>query len=381
MLSTVLSHSVCSAKQVSFRDSEWSVTNFNDDIDRGRTDISGGRLHILRSRAGGNGGSQGAVAKVDIPIRGGHARLQFDAKADYRSVRGGNGDHGTENPIAVRLVMKDDRGRDLLFILAANYEGAVENKDYVSGDVHTIQRAIDVHRGKWTHLSVNIFDYFPDADVIREVQVLGSGWDFEGSVDNLRILTDTPKEAVPPLAHRSGHRHDVSDFRWSVTNFNDDIDRGRTDISGGRLHILRSRAGGNGGSQGAVAKVDIPIRGGHARLQFDAKADYRSVRRGNGDHGTENPIAVRLVMKDERGRDLLFILAANYGGAVENKDYSSGGVHTIQRAIDVNQGRWTHLSVNISDYFPEADVIREVQVLGSGWDFEGSVDNLRIVSD
>ena len=59
-----------------------------------------------------------------------------------------------------------------------------------------------------------------------------------------------------------------------------------------------------------MAKVDIPIRGGHARLQFDAKADYRSVRRGNGDHVPENPIAVRLVMKDERGRGSAF----HFGG-------------------------------------------------------------------
>jgi len=170
--------------------SNWTIQN-NDDLP-GSIEVVNGKLNILRTNAGGNGGSVGIKQDVDIDLSG-DMMISFDAKAISRSVGDGCGWTCQEYPINVQLTLENSNGNTYVVKYSANYGGKEKNiiktnissKTYGTYDFKQITK--DIPQNKWTHLSFDIKKAFSDAVKIKSIYIYGNGWNFESGIDNLKI--------------------------------------------------------------------------------------------------------------------------------------------------------------------------------------------------
>lgn len=159
--------------------------------------VESGKLHIKRWGAGGSGRSTGIKRDdVYIPLTD-TVFTRFDVRADYSSVRNATGDGNTEYPMTYRLKLDSPQGDRWLYF-SYNDDGGW-NKLWGSGNHY--QYGNDLPGDTWVYdETYRLRDHFTDATAITEIALYGSGWDFEGWIDDIEIY-DTAGAAVPaPLA-------------------------------------------------------------------------------------------------------------------------------------------------------------------------------------
>jgi hypothetical protein len=169
---------------------EWTLTiagNKSTDPRLNYVDTTAGFARFVSSRHDGRGGSVGLERQVGIPVHDG-TLVGFDARAVFRDVRGGCGDHCTEHPVVVVLFLADDTGQEFRAHYAVNYGGAVRDRE----DEGRAWVATDVPRDTWVRdLSFRIRNAWPAATRVTRISLHGSGWNFDGAVDNLWIGSGT----------------------------------------------------------------------------------------------------------------------------------------------------------------------------------------------
>lgn len=160
---------------------------------------------------------------------------------------------------------------------------------------------------------------------------------------------------------------------WSIWN-NDDYP-GSVSTVNNAVKFLRTGAGGNGGEVAIEISTDISIDDS-TEVIFDGKAVSRSVGNGCGWSCGEYPVNVSIYMDEENGQKVQFRYSLNYGDSIANYDSP-----TYKRvAQSVPQNEWIrNISYRLRKSFPNAKKITKIRLAGNGWDFEGYLDNIRIV--
>lgn len=166
---------------------------------------------------------------------------------------------------------------------------------------------------------------------------------------------------------------------WEVIYPNTIGDIQVIDANNGYLLISRENAGndlsepeGLGISKG----VNINVYDS-TKIIFDVQAVYSNINNGSGLNNDQFPIIIKLLLETVNGEAVLQF-AYNYrGGSVKISDnfYQAAFGRIWQGIWLKNEAFW------ITDYFPEATAIKKITIYGSGWDFTGMVDNLKIVTD
>lgn len=146
------------------------------------------------------------------------------------------------------------------------------------------------------------------------------------------------------------------------------------DVSNQYARWVSSSHGGRGGSVGLEIGVDIPVSD-DTHLQFDALATFRDVGAGCGWNCREYPANVALHLEDASGGTFQVIYAVNYGDALEDQLHDDRRFITTPVAQDI----WERgLRFNVRDGWPSAVRVTMVRVYGSGWNFDGGIDNIAL---
>lgn len=190
-------------------------------------------------------------------------------------------------------------------------------------------------------------------------------------------LGASPSEPSPTSAEQLVDDFNDGDYAaspaWSI-EINDPEIPGTVSAVDEYAHFVRTGAGGNGGSTGIGIVVDIPVTDS-TTVEFDAIASSRTVGDGCGWNCGEFPANVELLLEDATGGEYRLRYAVNYGDAVEDR-YSAD---FKQIATSIPQGVWNRgLLFRIRDSWPNVTRITAVRLYGSGWDFDGGIDNITI---
>jgi hypothetical protein len=191
------------------------------------------------------------------------------------------------------------------------------------------------------------------------------------------VVTD---DAVPPL----GSLHDDFDDRDYTANpawalriaGNKDLDPllNYVDASDRYARLVSTDHDGRGGTVGLEIAVDIPV-GADTMLVFDALATFRDVGNGCGWTCREYPANVSLHLQDAMGNEFVLTYAVNYGDALEDQSGADWRIITTP----VTQGLWErNLSFVVRDGWAPATRTTMVRIFGSGWNFDGGIDNIAL---
>ncbi|MBV5309320.1 hypothetical protein, partial [Chromatium okenii] len=166
----------------------------------------------------------------------------------------------------------------------------------------------------------------------------------------------------------------VAEPAWMIDN-GDDIP-GTIEVVDDALRLSRIGAENNEGETALYLPVEIPVDD-FTQLVFDANVISRDIANGCGNSCDDYPIIIRLFLKDAHGAWLTFDYALNYGEALEARNESD--YRRIVRSV--TQGQWVRdISYRLRDAFPMATQIAGIELISSGWNFDGRYDNLRIAS-
>lgn len=141
--------------------------------------------------------------------------------------------------------------------------------------------------------------------------------------------------------------------------------------------FVSTNHGGRGGSVGLEIAVDIPVDA-HTTLQFDALATFRDVGAGCGWTCREYPANVSLYLEDATGSEYRLTYAVNYGNALQDQSGTDWRLITTP----VTQGEWARdLRFVVRDGWTPAARVTRVRIFGSGWNFDGGIDNIALPAD
>lgn len=135
------------------------------------------------------------------------------------------------------------------------------------------------------------------------------------------------------------------------------------------LHVKRTNSGTDGTYCGVFQRLDLPLQG---ISKLVLKARLRPVShtlRGTGRYGGEAPIGIRLRVKDAsfpKGLKLWDVGFYTHG----DNPYS----HMQLAEAD----KWLQFKKDITKEFPATATIYAIQIIGSGWDFEGYADEIHL---
>ncbi len=139
-----------------------------------------------------------------------------------------------------------------------------------------------------------------------------------------------------------------------------------------KIHQKNARTCGNW----AHLEIDlnIPVTDS-TKIQFDVKSSYSSVDNGAGWVNEEYPVSLYLMLINQRDEYLEIRFCYNYRGGASY--FYKDQIRLAFPSCD--QDRWRRNEVyRIKDFFPDAKSIIELKVCGSGWDYEGYADNIKI---
>jgi len=124
--------------------------------------------------------------ELNIPVSD-STKFQFDVKPAYSSVDDGAGWKNDEYPVSVRLKLVNQKDEFMDIWFCYNYRGGAS---YLYKDqIRLVFPYCD--QDEWVRNEVyRIKDFFPDAKTIIELRIAGSGWDYEGYADNIKIYNN-----------------------------------------------------------------------------------------------------------------------------------------------------------------------------------------------
>jgi hypothetical protein len=162
----------------------WTVIN-NDDHP-GIVEVTGADHYVRFYRTGlyGNGAAIELVRSLNLGITD-DTTVMFDVNPVFSDVGGGAGWGNAEYPIEVLLDLRDTNGTALQLVFCYNYRGGSSLTQTTFRRVAFPYCAQNVWRRNEEFV---IRDCFPNAATITSITLAARGWDFEGYVDNVRIL-------------------------------------------------------------------------------------------------------------------------------------------------------------------------------------------------
>lgn len=205
--------------------------------------------------------------------------------------------------------------------------------------------------------------------------------DAQGNLSNVASavfrLSDPGGTLPGALVDDFDDRDYTHDPTWTLVvagNKDDNPAVNYVDVSSQFARFVSTNHGGRGGSVGLRIDVAIPVDS-DTTVRFDALATFRDVGNGCGWTCREYPANVLLHLEDATGTAYRVIYGVNYGGAVQDQSGEDWRIITTS----VAQGVWARdLSFRVRDAWPHAVRITAVQIHGSGWNFDGGIDNIAI---
>jgi two-component sensor histidine kinase len=224
-----------------------------------RIAIVDGAVQISQSNARTCGNWAQLITELNIPVTD-STKIQFDVKPSYSSVDNGSGWRNEEYPISVRLILINQRNEYLDIWFCYNYRGGASflYKDYI----RLVFPYCD--QDKWIRNEVfRLKDFFPDAKTILKLKIAGSGWDYKGYVDNVKIFNSEEISAIKML--------DEPDWK-PLDLYNTGKSRHEKAIEGYRENLRIATFGGDTISQAKWLQL---IGEGYFQLnQFDSAIVY-----------------------------------------------------------------------------------------------------------
>jgi len=146
--------------------------------------VENGILKVLELTAGSCGNHASIEINLDIPVKD-STKIKFDVKPVYSSVDEGAGWLDVEYPVFVILWLADINNRFLRIRFGYNYRGGESfyEKDNISIAFPNCEQNVWLRSEMFT-----LKNYFPNAVSIKRLEVGGSGWDYEGYIDNILIF-------------------------------------------------------------------------------------------------------------------------------------------------------------------------------------------------
>lgn len=179
------------------RSSSWIERNRDDSP--GVIKVTGTDKHVrfYRDAPSGNGGGMELVRSLDFRITDDSA-VAFDVNPVFSNIGGGAGWHNGEYPIEVQLQLRDAAGRELRLAFCYNYRGGASARepDFVRIAFPDCQKNVWLRDETFV-----IRDYFPQANTVNSITLRASGWDYEGCVDNVRLVNVEVGVGQEPTTH------------------------------------------------------------------------------------------------------------------------------------------------------------------------------------
>ncbi len=159
---------------------------------------------------------------------------------------------------------------------------------------------------------------------------------------------------------------------WTEVN-NDDVP-GIVEVTGDDHYVrfYREAPYGNGGNISLVHDFCYNVTDDTA-VEFDANPVYAEIC---GWGGAEHPVEVRLHLLDSSGTNLDLLFCYNHvcGWDLYEPDYIRIVFPDCEQNVWLRGERFV-----VRDYFPQATTLVRIELAGRGWDFEGYVDNVRLL--
>ena len=158
-------------------------------LDLPQVSIENGVLKVLELTAGSCGTNASIEINLNIPLSD-STKIKFDVRPVYSSVDEGAGWLDVEYPVYIILWLTDINNRFLRLRFGYNYRGG---ESFYEKDNISIAFP-NCGQNAWLRNEVfTLKNYFPDAVSINKLEVGGSGWDYEGYIDNISIFEIPPK--------------------------------------------------------------------------------------------------------------------------------------------------------------------------------------------
>lgn len=169
--------------------------------------VANGVLSSYQSGGGTCGTNAAIEVDLNIPVTS-STRIMFDVKPTFSTVDEGAGWFDVEYPVYVILWLIDEDNRLLRLMFGYNYRGGESfyEKDNIS------MAFPNCRQDEWLRNEVFVLrKFYPSAKTIKRLKIGSSGWDYEGSFDNITIFSDNrdlenimPDEQTEPGLHPGG---------------------------------------------------------------------------------------------------------------------------------------------------------------------------------
>jgi len=146
--------------------------------------VESGILKVMELTAGNCGNNASIEIDLDIPVTE-DTKIKFDVKPVYSSVDEGAGWLDLEYPVYITLWLTDINNRFRRLRFGYNYRGGESfyEKDNISIAFPKCEQDVWLRNEMFS-----LKNYFPDAVSVKLLEVGGSGWDYEGYIDNILIF-------------------------------------------------------------------------------------------------------------------------------------------------------------------------------------------------
>lgn len=161
---------------------QWSVNKTDKGVNTVEVvELEGGIrcLHVKRTDAGGSGTYSGVFQELNLPLAGVRKLVLRARLQPVSHSLPGTGYYGGEAPIVIRLRVKDSSFPKGLKLWE---EGLYLHGDNQYSHMHSASAKT------WVDFERDLADAFPSTATIHAIQVIGSGWDFEGYADDVQLL-------------------------------------------------------------------------------------------------------------------------------------------------------------------------------------------------
>lgn len=135
------------------------------------------------------------------------------------------------------------------------------------------------------------------------------------------------------------------------------------------LHVKRTNSGRDGTYCGVFQRLDLPLQGiSKIVLEARLRPVFHTLH-GTGGYGGEAPIGIRLRVKDT---------SFPKGLKLWDVGFYTHGSNQYPHMQLTEADKWLHFKKDITKEFPSTATIYAIQVIGSGWDFEGYADEIHL---